>query len=192
MSAARRAFREKLGSTEPWVEKGGVHWLTPECVERARTGHGDERRSRPASSPSPPISCPARRAFAWSITGTSTASCWAFPFMLAGNSIESIYDLCEAADWIEREIHEGFAIDFTGREYEPLLLRQGDKPGVNLREEDEMSYKIPMGPYHPALEEPYKLDLICEGETVMRRQAAYRLQLSRHRAPGRDAATTFR
>ncbi len=30
-----------------------------------------------------------------------------------------------------------------------------------------MSYKIPMGPYHPALEEPYKLDLICEGETVI-------------------------
>ncbi|HUH62211.1 MAG TPA: nickel-dependent hydrogenase large subunit [Terracidiphilus sp.] len=29
-----------------------------------------------------------------------------------------------------------------------------------------MSYKIPMGPYHPALEEPYKLDLICKGETV--------------------------
>jgi Ni,Fe-hydrogenase III large subunit len=29
-----------------------------------------------------------------------------------------------------------------------------------------MSYTIPMGPYHPALEEPYKLDLICEGETV--------------------------
>jgi Ni,Fe-hydrogenase III large subunit len=30
-----------------------------------------------------------------------------------------------------------------------------------------MSYKIPMGPYHPALEEPYKLDMICEGETVV-------------------------
>jgi Ni,Fe-hydrogenase III large subunit len=29
-----------------------------------------------------------------------------------------------------------------------------------------MSYKIPLGPFHPALEEPYKLDLICEGETV--------------------------
>ena len=29
-----------------------------------------------------------------------------------------------------------------------------------------MSYKIPMGPYHPALEEPYKLDMSCEGETV--------------------------
>jgi NADH:ubiquinone oxidoreductase subunit C len=57
-----------------------------------------------------------------------------FSFQLAGNSIESIYDLCEAVDWIEREIHEGFGIDFTGREYEPLLLRKGDTPGVNLRE----------------------------------------------------------
>jgi Ni,Fe-hydrogenase III large subunit len=29
-----------------------------------------------------------------------------------------------------------------------------------------MSYRIPMGPYHPALEEPYKLDLVCDGEIV--------------------------
>jgi Ni,Fe-hydrogenase III large subunit len=29
-----------------------------------------------------------------------------------------------------------------------------------------MSYRIPIGPFHPALEEPYKLDLICDGETV--------------------------
>lgn len=29
-----------------------------------------------------------------------------------------------------------------------------------------MSYRIPMGPFHPGLEEPYKLDMICEGETV--------------------------
>jgi Ni,Fe-hydrogenase III large subunit len=30
-----------------------------------------------------------------------------------------------------------------------------------------MSYTIPMGPYHPGLEEPYKLDLVCEDETVI-------------------------
>jgi Ni,Fe-hydrogenase III large subunit len=29
-----------------------------------------------------------------------------------------------------------------------------------------MTYRIPVGPYHPGLEEPYKLDLICDGETV--------------------------
>jgi len=37
-------------------------------------------------------------------------------------------------DWIEREVYEGFAVDFLGREYEPLLLRAGDKLGVNLHE----------------------------------------------------------
>jgi len=29
-----------------------------------------------------------------------------------------------------------------------------------------MPYQIPIGPYHPALEEPYKLTLRCQGETV--------------------------
>lgn len=29
-----------------------------------------------------------------------------------------------------------------------------------------MSYRIPIGPYHPALEEPYKLELACDGEIV--------------------------
>jgi Ni,Fe-hydrogenase III large subunit len=29
-----------------------------------------------------------------------------------------------------------------------------------------MSYRIPIGPYHAALEEPYKIEVECEGETV--------------------------
>jgi len=29
-----------------------------------------------------------------------------------------------------------------------------------------VSYSIPIGPYHPALEEPYKLEVVCDGETV--------------------------
>jgi ech hydrogenase subunit E len=29
-----------------------------------------------------------------------------------------------------------------------------------------MGYKIPIGPYHPALEEPYKINISCEGEAV--------------------------
>jgi Ni,Fe-hydrogenase III large subunit len=29
-----------------------------------------------------------------------------------------------------------------------------------------MSYRIPIGPYHPALEEPYKIEVTCEGESV--------------------------
>jgi len=58
-----------------------------------------------------------------------------FTFPIPSNAIESIYDLCEAVDWIEREIHEEYRIDFTGREYEPLLLREGGVCGVNLQKE---------------------------------------------------------
>lgn len=29
-----------------------------------------------------------------------------------------------------------------------------------------MSYTLPIGPYHPALEEPYKIELDCKGEIV--------------------------
>ena len=57
-----------------------------------------------------------------------------FPFYPPTKIVPSICDICEAADWIEREIHEEYAIDFNGHMYEPLLLRAGQQPGVNLRE----------------------------------------------------------
>ncbi len=44
--------------------------------------------------------------------------------------IPSIAAICPAADWIEREIHDYYAVTFTGRESEPLVLRAGDAPGL--------------------------------------------------------------
>jgi hypothetical protein len=50
--------------------------------------------------------------------------------------IASMADLCPAADWVERETYEYFAVEFTGRaSQEPLMMRSGDQPGVNLRKE---------------------------------------------------------
>ncbi len=72
-----------------------------------------------------------RLEYHWDLSGRLLG----FPFTITGFAIESIYDLSEAVGWIEREVHEGFGIDFLGREYEPLLLRRGDTPGVNLRDE---------------------------------------------------------
>lgn len=68
--------------------------------------------------------------YMWDIDGQMLG----FAFYLTQPQIPSIYDICEAADWIEREVHEEYDIEFTGRVYEPLLLRSGDRPGVNLRE----------------------------------------------------------
>jgi NADH:ubiquinone oxidoreductase subunit C len=48
----------------------------------------------------------------------------------------SITDLCPAADWVERETREYFAVEFTGRETtKPLMTRAGDPIGINLHKE---------------------------------------------------------
>jgi NADH:ubiquinone oxidoreductase subunit C len=125
---------EKLGITEPWVEQGGVHWLNPGTVnvrDLARTMNDVKARFVTITAYQLPKDEGFRLEYHWDIDGLLMG----FPFQLAGNSIESIYDLCEAVDWIEREIHEGFTVEFTGRKYEPLQLRPGAKLGVNLREE---------------------------------------------------------
>jgi NADH:ubiquinone oxidoreductase subunit C len=125
---------ETLGIEDPWVERGGVHWLEPGKLtvrELAKAMNAIHARFVTITAYELPKEQGLRLEYHWDLEGKLLG----FPFQLAGKSMESIYDLCEAVDWIEREIHEGFAIDFVGREYEPLLLRDGQTPGVNLREE---------------------------------------------------------
>ncbi|MGA2753208.1 MAG: NADH-quinone oxidoreductase subunit C [Terracidiphilus sp.] len=125
-------LREKLGIAEPWVESRGTHWLNP-CAasvrQVAQAMNAAGARFVTITAYELPGDAGFRLEYHWDLGGRLLG----VPFQIAGKSIESIFDLSEAADWIEREIHEGFAIDFTGREYEPLMLRPGDKPGVNLR-----------------------------------------------------------
>jgi NADH:ubiquinone oxidoreductase subunit C len=123
-----------LGIDEPWIEKGGVHWLEPGKLtvrELAKAMNELHARFVTITAYELPKYQGLRLEYHWDLDGQLLG----FPFQLTGKSVESIFDLCEAVDWIEREIHEGFAIDFVGREYEPLLLREGQTPGVNLREE---------------------------------------------------------
>jgi len=133
------SIREKLGIAGPWVESRGAHWLNPGTLSvRQIAAAMNEAHARfvTITAYQLPGAEGFRLEYHWDLDGRLLG----FPFTIAGSSIESpkiesIYDLCEAVDWIEREVLEGFAIDFAGREYEPLLLRMGDKPGVNLREE---------------------------------------------------------
>jgi len=125
-------LREKLGVAEPWVESRGTHWLNPGAAsvrQVAQAMNAAGARFVTITAYELPADTGFRLEYHWDLQG------WLLgvPFQIAGKSIESIFDLSEAADWIEREVHEGFAIDFTGREYVPLMLRAGDKPGVNLR-----------------------------------------------------------
>ena len=127
-------LREKLGAAESWVESRGTWWLNPGSVSvrgAAQAMNAVGARFITITTYQLPGTEGFRLEYHWDLEGRLLG----LPFTIAGNAIDSIFDLCEAADWIEREIHEEYSIEFTGRAYEPLLLRQGDKTGVNLREE---------------------------------------------------------
>jgi len=57
-------------------------------------------------------------------------------FATTAQSIQTIADLTPAADWVERETHEYFSVEFSGREHtRPLMTRAGDPLGINLHKE---------------------------------------------------------
>lgn len=118
----------------PYSERIGVFWysdssLNVRDVVRAMNAVG--ARFITITTYELPVNGGFRLEYHWDLMGVLLG----FNFPISGKTIESIYDLCEAADWIEREVHEEYRIDFTGREYEPLLLREGGVCGVNLQKE---------------------------------------------------------
>jgi hypothetical protein len=55
----------------------------------------------------------------------------------AGGKAPTIVDLYPGADWAEREAREYYRVEFEGRATTPpLMLREGDAPGLLLRREE--------------------------------------------------------
>ena len=73
------ALQQKLGCAEPWVEKGGVHWLDPDALT-VRELCMEMIACHARFITIPPISCPKTKASASNITGISAACSSAFPF----------------------------------------------------------------------------------------------------------------
>jgi NADH:ubiquinone oxidoreductase subunit C len=118
----------------PYSEKIGVFWYTDSNLnvrDVARAMNAVSARFITITTYELPANAGFRLEYHWDLMGHLLG----FTFPSTSNAIDSIYDLCEAADWIEREVHEEYRIDFTGREYEPLLLREGGVCGVNLQKE---------------------------------------------------------
>ena len=129
---ALETIAERLGIAEPWVESRGTHWLNPGALsvrDVACAMNEAHARFVTITAYQLPGAEGFRLEYHWDLEGRLLG----IPFQIAGKTTESIVDIIEAADWIEREVYEGFAIVFTGRVFEPLMLREGDKPGVNLR-----------------------------------------------------------
>lgn len=133
-----QSLPQKLGVSGTWTEQGGVYWLDPGALtvrELCMEMIAAHARFITITTYQLPGDTGFRFEYHWDLNGLLLG----FPFLVQAQpgenpKIESIYDLTESVDWIEREIHEEYAVDFTGRVYEPLLMREGDTVGVNLRE----------------------------------------------------------
>jgi NADH:ubiquinone oxidoreductase subunit C len=126
----------ELGLTETWEEKNGSRWLSLPCENvRSMTSLMLSQGARfiTIAGMELPDEGGLRLDYHWDLDGELLT----FVVTQDGKEISSIYDLCPAADWIEREIHEYLALDFVGRDCEPLLLRVGEPVGVHLHKEDE-------------------------------------------------------
>ena len=126
------ALAERLGAETGWSEAGGARWLDVAPAKlRALTQAMNEVQARLVTITASELADGLRLDYHWDLDGQLLG----FRLEARERSVASIFDLCPAADWIEREIHDAYAVEFTGRVLEPLLLRQGDRPGVNLDQE---------------------------------------------------------
>jgi respiratory-subunit NADH dehydrogenase subunit len=126
----------ELGVSGTWEQKNGSQWLSPDSLDVRRMASlmlVRGARFVTVTAMELPDDGGMRLDYHWDVGGELLT----FTLKADGKKIPSIHDLCPAADWIEREVHEYFAVDFEGREYEPLLLRTGDTAGVNLHKEDK-------------------------------------------------------
>lgn len=125
----------ELGIEESWEQQGGSHWIASQAIDVRKLAElmkAREARFISITAIQIPDEEDMVMDYHWDLGGELLT----FEVPAKDKQMPSIVDLCEAADWIEREIHEHYAIEFIGRDYEPLLLRAGDTVGVNLREED--------------------------------------------------------
>jgi len=94
---ALETLSEKLGAVEPWNESRGTHWLNPGTIsvrQAATVMNEVHARFITITAYQLPGTEGFRLEYHWDLDGRLLG----LTFMIAGHSIESIFDLCEAAD----------------------------------------------------------------------------------------------
>jgi hypothetical protein len=125
----------ELGLGDGWKWENGSWWLTPlDAADVRRTARrmGQLEARFVAITAVEREDKEIRLDYQWDLDGKLLS----FVSATSARQIPTIADLCPAADWVERETHEYFAVDFTGREStKPLMTRAGDPLGINLHKE---------------------------------------------------------
>ena len=122
-----------LGDGRKWDK--GSWWLTPSDAMdvRATAQHMIHLHARFVAITAIELANKEIRLdYQWDLDGKLLS----FVTATTARQIPTIADFCPAADWVERETHEYFFVEFTGRETtKPLMTRAGDPLGINLHKE---------------------------------------------------------
>jgi Ni,Fe-hydrogenase III component G len=129
-------IRAQLSNEQPWEQRADGWWLVDSHLNVEGMAHlmveAEARLITITARPAPGGEC--RLAYHWDLAGELLT----LVTLTHEGTIHTIAALCPAADWIEREIHDYFAVDFVGRtDLLPLVLRPGDRPGLFLRNDRE-------------------------------------------------------
>lgn len=124
------------GLGEGWKWEKGSWWLSPETpidVREVTQAMLNLRARFVAITAMERPDKEIRLDYQWDLDGQLLS----FVTATQNNRIATITDLSPAADWVERETYEYFAVEFTGREdTQRLMTRPIDPIGINLHKEE--------------------------------------------------------
>jgi len=131
------AVRERIEGT--WTERTDGWWISLPCRQIRAAAHAmlESGARFSALVALPLIAGELRLSWHWDFGGTLLS---VETTLLKGSPAPSIADIYPGADWAEREARDYYAISFQERACTPpLMLREGDTPGILLDKEERRS-----------------------------------------------------
>ncbi len=126
-------IRERIGGS--WDQRPDGFWRTLPAAEVRRAAAAmKEGGARFAALVVRPAPSGLRLSWHWDVGGTLLSL---DATLAPGERAPTVVDLYPGADWAEREAREYYRVEFDGRAATPpLMLREGDAPGLLLRGEE--------------------------------------------------------
>ncbi len=128
------AVREQLGLQAAWQTRRDGRWIeAPDLDVRAMTRLLRSVEARWVTLTVTPSGGGFRLIYHWDLDGQLLN----IATRVGEARVDTVADLLPAADWVEREMHDYYALEFSGREDSPaLMLRPDDEPGLFSRTQE--------------------------------------------------------
>ena len=129
-------IRRELGIAAPWERRRDGLWIeAPGLDVRAMARRLREAGARWVTMTVVPAPGGFRLLYHWDVDGLLLN----IATTIGEPRVDTITGIVPAADWVEREMRDYYALEFAGRADTPaLMLRPGDRPGLFSRTADSV------------------------------------------------------